>query len=431
MANTYVTMQEVAEDLLIDFQNALLITATADRQYEDDITNAHTDTGGSVKIRKPVRYNVGDGAVISGTTSTEEKSTTLTIDKRKHVEANFTTVDLTLSTKDQFRKRFIKPMGVHLANKVDLDVGNDIANAINYFSGTAGVRPSAFSAAADIAANMDLLGMPTNDRWLAFGPKAYASFISAGSLQNSFNTEMNKSITRNGQLGRVADFQSYKTIYTRQQIAGIGEVAATPSAGFVDAGNVKTTVTSGSTIVVEGLGGPTTGVYNPGDKIKIAGVFSVNPISKISTGELMTFVITNAAAVNSSAGGEATITVSPAIISSSTDAYRNISNTSGITGGAGSLVTLASANSGAGSTTLSPYEINMAYVPGGVIFAAPPLVLPRGLPADAMGRAVDPETKVSIRILETYDGINDKQITRADIIYGTDVQNDFVYGLLG
>ena len=51
MANTYVTMQEVAEDLLIDFENNLLVTATTQRGYEDDITNAHTDTGGTVKVR--------------------------------------------------------------------------------------------------------------------------------------------------------------------------------------------------------------------------------------------------------------------------------------------------------------------------------------------------------------------------------------------
>lgn len=429
MANTYVTMQEVAEDLLIDFENALLVTATADRGYEDDITDAHTDTGGTVKVRKPVRYNIGDGATITGTTNTVEKSTTLTIDKRKHVEANFTTNDLTLYAKDNFRKRFITPMGVSLANQVDLDVADDIANAITYFSGTAGVRPSAYVDASDVAAKMDLLGIPMDRRWLGFGPLAYSKFISSTTLQNSFDGQLTRDITRKGQLGRIADFQSYKTIYTRKQTAGIGEVAATPSSGFVDAGNVKTTVTSGSSIVVEGLGGPTTGVFLAGDKIKIAGVFSVNPISKISTGELMTFTVT--ADADSSAGGEATISVSPAIISAATDPYRNISDTAGIQGGATSLVTLASANTGAGSTVKVPYEINMAYVTGGVLFAAPPLMIPRSVVKDASGLAVDPDTKVSIRLIETYDGINDKIITRADIIYGTDVQNDFVFGLLG
>lgn len=432
MADTYVTMQEVAEDFLIEFQNNLLITATTDRGFEDDITNAHTDTGGTVKIRKRVRYNVTDGATISSVPDTEEKSTDLTIDQRKHVVADFTTNDLTFFTKDRFRERFIKPMATALANKVDQAVGAEIGAKVNYFNGTPGTRPSAFEAAALVAADMDLLGMPMDDRWMGFAPKAYASFISANTLQNSFVMDLSRDITRKGQLGIIHEFQSYKSIYVPTQIAGIGDSSATPANGFVAAGNVKTTVTSGNTIVVENLQPSDTGVFNPNDKIRIAGVYSVNPgPDHISTGNLMTFTITNTTPVDSTAGGEATITVSPAIISAATDPYRNISNTAGIPGGAGSAITLATGNTGAGSTTLLPYEINLAYNKGGVLFAAPPLALPRGIPSDAKGSMTDPETKVSIRIAEFYDGLNDKVITRADVIYGIDVQNDFVFGLLG
>jgi hypothetical protein len=431
MANTYITMQEVAEDLLIDFQNSLLVTATTWRGYEDNITNAHADTGGSVKVRKPVRYNVGTGATITGTTSTEEKEVTLTVAQRRHVEANFTTQDLTLSAKDQFRKRFITPMGRDLANEVDNYVATKMGEKLNYFLGTAGAAPATYKDAALTNSFMDQLGIRAADRWLGYGTDTYAELISADTLQNSFDLQLNKGITRRGQLGMVADFQSYKTIFAPQHTAGIGLVSAAPSAGFVAAGNVKVTVTSGNTLVIENLGASTTGVFNPNDKIKIAGVYSINPISGISTGKLMQFTITNAVAVNSSAGGEATITVSPAIISSATDAYRNIDNTSGIVGDVGSAVSLASANSGVGSTTLNPFEINMAYVPEAVLFAAPPLMIPNSVVSKAAGQATDPETKISIRVLETYDGINDKIITRADVLFGAEVLNDRIVGLLG
>lgn len=429
MANTYITMQEVAEDLLIDFQNNLLVTATTERGYEDDITKAHTDTGGSVKVRKPVRYNVGDGATITGTTSTVEKDVDLTIDYRKHVEANFTLNDLTFYAKDKFRERFITPMGVRLANEVDKIVADEMGKAISIFTGTAGVAPAAYSDAALTSALMNKQAIRMDNRWLGYGEDSYAQMISAGTLQNSFDMKLTRDITRDGQLGRIANFASYHTIFTRQQTAGIGEVAATPTSGFVDAGNVKTTVTSGSSIVIEGLGGPTTGAFLEGDKIKIANVFSVNPITLQSTGELMTFTVT--ADADSSAGGEATISVSPAIISSATDPYRNISNTAGIPGGATTLVTLASSNTGAGSTGKVPYEINMAYVPEAVLFGAPPLAIPRSVSREAAGRHTDPETKVSIRLVEDYDVINDKNIVRADVIFGVTVLQDRIVGLLG
>lgn len=429
MANTYVTMTEVAEDLLIDFQNELLITATTDRGYEDDITNAHTDTGGTVRVRKPVRYPVGDGATITGTTSTEEKYVDLTISFRKHVEANFTTNDLTLFAKDQFRKRFISPMAVHLANEVDRVVADEMGKAINYFIGTPGVQPATYKDAALESALMNKLAIRMPNRWLGFTENAYAEMISVGTLQNSFDMQMTRDITRNGQLGKIANFQSYHSIFPRQQVAGIGDSSATPTSGFVTAGNVKTTVTSGNTIVVENLQPSDTGVFLTGDKITIAGVYSVNPITLQSTGELMQFTVT--ADANSTAGSEATITVSPAIISSATDPYRNISNTSGIPGGVGSAITLATANTGAGSTIKLPYGINMAYVPEAVLFAAPPLVIPSSVVPRAAGQMTDPDTKVSIRMVESYDVINDKTITRADIIFGIKVLQDRIVGLLG
>jgi hypothetical protein len=431
MANTYITMQEVAEDLLIDFQNSLLVTATTWRGYEDDITNAHTDTGGSVKVRKPVRYNVGTGATITGTTSTVEKEVTLTVDQRRFVEANFTTQDLTLSAKDQFRKRFITPMGRDLANTVDNYNAALMGADLNYFLGTAGSAPAEYKDAALTNSFMDQLGIRAADRWLGYGTDTYAELISEGTLQNSFDLQLNKDVTRRGQLGQIADFQSYKTIFAPKQIAGIGDIAATPTAGFVSAGNVKTTVTSGNTIIVENLGVSSTGVFNPNDKIKIAGYYSVNPITGDSTGKLIQFTITNAVPVDSDGSAEATITVSPAIISAATDPYRNVSGSVGILGGAGSAISLASANSGVGSTTLLPYEINLAYVPEAVLFAAPPLMIPNSVVPKAAGLATDPETKISIRVLETYDGINDKIITRADILFGTQVLSDRIVGLLG
>ncbi len=433
MANTNITMQEVAEDFLIEFKNNLLVVGTSDKQFEADMTRAHTDTGGSITIRKRVRYNVGDGATISSVDDREEKSTSLTIDKRKHVATDVTSREMTFDVKDRFNERVVAPMAKALANKVDRDLATDIGKEINYFTGTAGTRPSAYIDASDVAAGMDLLGMPSEERWIGFGPLAYSSFISSSTLQNSFDQQLNRDITRNGQLGRIADMQSYKSVYVPRQLAGVGDSSATPSNGFVDAGNVKTIVTSGNTIVIENLQPSTTGVFNPGDKIQIAGVFSVNPgPDHVSTGIPMQFTITNTSAVDSDVSGEATITVSPSIISDvgGDNPYRNISDPTGIQGGVTSAVSLASANSAAGASD-TPYEVNIAYNKGGIVFAAPPLALPFGVPAADMGTKTDPETGISIRMVRYYGGNNDTSTIRADVIYGYDLQQDFMYGLLG
>lgn len=431
MANTNITAQDIADDFLIEYKNALLVVGTADTQYEADMTNGHTDKGGSIRIRERVRYNVTDGATVSSIDDREEKATTLSIDYRKKIVTSVDSRELTFDVKDRFTERVIVPMAQSLANVTDKELASGIGKAINYFTGTAGVRPSAYKDASDVAANMDLLGMPMEQRWIGFGPLAYSSFISSNTLQNSFDANLNRNITRKGQLGTIADMQSYKSVYVPKQQSGVGDSSATPANGFVAAGNVKTTVTSGNTIVVENLQLSTTGAFQPGDKIKIAGVYSVNPgPDHVSTGIPMQFTITNTSTVDSDGAGECTITVSPSIISSATDPYRNISNTAGIPGGVGSAISLATANSAAGVAD-TPYEINLAYNTGGIIFAAPPLEMPRGLPANAMGRQTDPETGISIRIVSYYDGNTDKTNIRADVIFGYKILNGYCMGLLG
>jgi hypothetical protein len=423
-------MTKVSEDILIDFQNELNITATAWKDYEKDMTGQSWDTGGTVKVPLPVNYLVGDGAVITGTTSTVENQETLTITFRKHVENNFTTKELTLDADKKFRKRFITPMATNLANQVDISVAEALRSAIYNHVGTAGTLPNSYKGAAQASTSLNKLGVRMQDRWMGFGEDSYLEIISAGSLQNSQDVNLTRDINRKYMLGQIANMKTYHSIYSPVQIAGVGDSSAAPTGGAVAAGNVKTTVTSGTAIVVENLQATDDGTFLEGDKITIAGVYKVNPKSLVATNELMQFVVT-ADAAQTSAGGEVTISVSPSIISSATSAYRNISNTAGIQGGAGSTISLATANTDVGSTVTNPYQINFAYVPEAILFAAPPLSMPEPVPGQFKGRAIDPETGVSIRTIADYDITNDKVIWRTDIQYAIKINADRIVSVLG
>jgi hypothetical protein len=426
MANTFVNMTKVSEDILIDFHNELNITGTAWKGYEKDLTNQSWSTGGTVTIPLPVNYIVGDGATITGTSDTTENSDTLTVSYRKNVQANFTSKEMTFDSDVKFRERFIKPMAKNLANIVDKTTADEIKYAVYNHIGTAGTLPNTYKSAAAAGVSLNKLGVRSDDRWLGFNEDAYLEVISAGTLQNSNDVNMTRDINRKFLMGGIADMTTYHSVYMPTHIAGIGDSSATPASGVVAAGNVKTTVTSGNSIVVENLQASDTGVFLKGDKITIAGVFKVNPISLETTNELMQFVVL--ADANSSAGGEATITVSPSIISSSTSPYRNISSTTGIAGGAGSTISLATANTGSGSTVKVPYKISVAYVPEAILFAAPKLAMP----VDGMkGMKQDPETGIAIRTVADYDVLNDKNIWRTDIQFGIKIKADRMVAILG
>lgn len=430
MANTIINMEKVSEDILIDFMNELTITGTAWKDYEKDMTGQSWDTGGSVTVPLPVNFLVGDGAVITGTADTVENSEVLTITYRKHIEAQFTSKELTLDADVKFRERFITPMAKNMANIVDQTVGQDIRFAAYHHIGTAGSLPNSYKSGAAAGAALNNLGVRMDNRWLGFDEASYLEMVSAGTLQNSNDISLTRDINRKYLLNRIANMQTYHSTNIPAHIAGIGDSSVAPASGVVAAGNVKTTVTTGNTIVVENLQASDTGVFLKGDKITIEGVYKVNPITLGNIDEHIQYtVLANA---DSSAGGEATITVSPSIISDITSPYRNISNDNGIPGGVASKIKLASANTGTGSTVKKFFPINIAYVPEAILFAAPPLKLPSaGVGKGDAGRAVDPQTGISMRVVADYDVINDKTIWRTDVQFAVKINADRMVAILG
>ncbi|MNE04066.1 P22 coat protein [compost metagenome] len=163
--------------------------------------------------------------------------------------------------------------------------------------------------------------------------------------------------------------------------------------GSFSAGTVNGASQTGSTLVTNAI----TGTLNKGDIITIAGVFAVNRVTKLTTGELQQFNVT-ANVLN----GATSIPIYPAIV---------------VAPAAYGTVTASPAN-GAAITLLGPasttYRKNLAYVPEAFTLATADLDLPRGV-NEAARESYD---GISIRMISAYDIINDRFITRLDILYG-------------
>lgn len=426
MADTFTTMQDVTDEALIEFHNNLGIVKSANKQYEPKFLDGHWDKGATLDVRKPNKHIVSDGAVISSIPDTEERTVPLVLNFRKKVAMDFTTADLTHYARVQFKERFIDPAILQLANEVEFVVANELAKKVYNHTGQAGTPPASYSDLTKVKAFLNKMGIP-EDHYFAMQEDNYASLISNANLQNSFLTPLNQGITRKYMAGALSAMDIMHSIFPPPQIAGVGDSTATQSNGYVAAGTVQTTVASGATtIAITGLGASETGVFLEGDKIYIEGFYSVNPIRPaIQTGEPIQFTVT--ADIDSDASGNAVVPISPIVISDTASSYRNVN--AQITAGAN--VFLASSNTGVGGTGKVPYKINVAYHKDAIQFAAPPLVMPKDVNVKAAARAIDPDTGISIRIIEKYDVLNDVSITRLDILFGVLINAEYAIAYLG
>ena len=144
-------------------------------------------------------------------------------------------------------------------------------------------------------------------------------------------------------------------------------------------------------------GSPT---FKVGDVFTIANVFAVNPQTRQSTGSLQQFTVT--ADVSVSSGTTATLSISPAIYTS-TNALATVNS---FPASSAALTFLG------GSAT--QYAQNLVYHKDAITFATADLMLPQG--TDMASRQV--HNGISMRIVRQYDINNDRMPCRIDVLYG-------------
>ena len=392
MANAIITPSMIAKEALMQLENNLVMGNNVHKEYKKEFVKV----GSSVSIRKPVKFVASDGATRVNQ-DVEEATTTFSIDKRKHVSWKFSTNDLTMSI-EQYSERYIRPAMIALANQVDADLCALYKNVFN-FSGTAGTTPATFAALGGAARKLDECAVPDDGmRKLVLNPAARWSMADA--LKTTYNPGIASDMVRKGLLGQVANFE----IFGDQNIKSHTKGTATGTP-LVNGGSQNVTYaasTAGGTsqsLVTDGWTNSVTGILKAGDKFTIAGVYSVNPISKVSTGNLQQFTVL-ADADSGASTGPATLSISPAIITSGP--YQTVD---------------AAPADNAAITVLASYAANLAFHKNAFGLVTCPLELPDG----AAFKARESSDGLSVRVVKDYDIANDDDIIRLDILYGTKV----------
>lgn len=399
MSNSLLNISMITKESLRQLKNQLAFAKGVNRQYDEKFAKSGAKIGSVINIRKPVRFDVTDGAALN-LQGVSDQSEALTLDSQKHVAFQFSSKELTLSI-DEFSDRYIKPAVTALANKVDYDGLLMAKNSVWNSVGVPGTQPSsealALSYALGAGQKLDENGCPVDgQRHLVVSPATQAAYVSK--LAGLFNSQ--PALAKQYEKGKMADALGFAWKMDQNVVNHtVGDHEGTPA--------IDTTVTANgtATLHLDGSLGTVTGWAKKGDVISIAGVYSVNPQTKESTGSLMQFVVT--ADTDSDTNEIAELPIAPAI--QLTGPYKNVSKAPTD----GDIVTIFG-HATAHANLVSP--ANIAYHKDAFVLGCADLDLPGGV--DMASRAVDPESGLSIRLVRAYDINNDVMPCRLDILYG-------------
>ena len=388
MSNSILTIDMITRKALEILENNLVLTRNVNRAYDDSFAVEGAKIGSTLRIRLPDRALVTDGAALQ-VQDDNEQFTTLTVSNQKHIGVNFTTAEMTMQL-DDFAERVLKPRISQLASSIDADVANSFRN-IYQSVGSPGVTPATSAVLLAAQQKLNEAAAVMSPRYATVNPAANAGLVEG--MKGLFNpTDTISRQFKNGMMGMgVLGFEEINMSQSIKVHTTGTRVTATTTVGASAQGATTINLTNGAAAEV----------INAGDVFTIAGIFSVNPQTRESTGSLQQFTCL---ATNTASGGGAytNVQISPALFDA-TSALATVTTlpTNGL-----AVTFLGAASTG--------YAQNLVYHKDAITFATADLLLPQGV--DMASRQV--HNGISMRIVRQYDINNDRMPCRIDVLYG-------------
>jgi len=381
--NVLLTPTIIAKETLMQLINSMAMSRHVHTAYKNEFVKV----GNTITIRKPNKFRATKAQARSNT-NLAEPSTSIVMSTQAHVSWAFSSVELT-QTIEQYSKRYIAPAAAALANQVDYDLCGLYQGVYNSV-GTPGVTPATFLSLGNGQKRLDKEAVPSDMRVGILDPDAHWAL--ADGLKGTFAQNVAKNIITKGFLGQIANLALYMDQNVGRHTTGHFTSGATPLMNGA-------TLTGATSVVTNGWSGANT--VKKGDVFTIAGVYAVNPMSGVSTGELRQFTVT---ADNVDTVADMTIAISPTIVYGATNPYSNVD--------ALPLTTAALTFLGTEDTV---YPQNLIFHPTAFALVTVPIEMPSGVWG---ARETDPEAGISIRVVKQYDIDADEEIIRCDILYG-------------
>jgi hypothetical protein len=356
----------------------------------------------TLTIPKPMNGTVREtwAQDISDRTASNES---LTVDTVRGIDMQLSDAELVQNVDDMY-DRFIKPDVEKLASYAEAYVINymltHIANNVAY---TSLAVPTALTHGyLDMGAKIkqaNVRGGPLN---MVISPIMESNIV--GGLSGQYNPGGNIStMYEKGQMTKAAGFDWYMSQNLPSITTGSVDVT-TPIVG-------AWVTTDRDALLYTGADASSTWVA--GQTITIAGLYDINPETKVVRSQLKQFTILEN---NTASGGAGTLAIWPEINCTTTDPAQNCYISGGTPVGAAIVMGCLNGATAVATTASTAYQQGMAFHKDSFAFASLPLTVPKS--AEAAGVATDDRTGLSIRFVRAWDQTNARMTNRLDIYFG-------------
>ena len=400
MANAFYTPTQVSAEFLRLLEQELVLG----NAVGTDLSSDFQMVGTTVKVRRQMQYLGQDNNLDLSSYAEDivEGFVNVSMNQTWSNKVQIGALDRSLSF-DRWSDMVLKPMARRAAEKIENNLAG-LYTKFYHFDGTPGTTPATFLALANAGAYMTDVGMPVSGRVGFHAPVVGAAL--ANSVATSNVQGRNGSALDKASIGMFANFDNYITPYSPTHT--VGGLGGTP---LINGANQNVTYASVAaaggwqqTLITDGWTAAVANRLKAGDVFNIAGVFSVHPGTKASTARLQTFTVLADAASDGS--GNATLTISPPIITSG--AFQTV--TAAPADNAAITVKTGSASTG--------YRQSLLLDPAAIVLVSRPLDVPDG---KGVATSTKQGNKVTISVTEYTNGDNLAHNMRFDMLWGSDV----------
>lgn len=395
--NTTLTADIIASEAVAILDNNCVMGKLVYRGYEEEFNkrvNGYT-VGETISIRRPTDFTVRSGRTASIQDTVEGKFN-LSVDQQKGVDFEFTSEELTLQI-GQLSERVIKPAMVQLANQIDRDIAALYRDVWNWV-GTPGQVVNSFADFAKAPERLDLGAVPQDDRSAVLSPTDQWGML--GSQTALYMSDVAKDAYRRGSLGPIGNVDTYSSQNVQSHVAGTRDNTTPLVKGASQTTTWAATKDNGTmTLLTDGWDASVT--ISRGDVFTIDGVFAVNPVTKATQPHLQQFVVRADATANGTTTSTTTLTISPPIITSG--AFQTVS---AAPADDATITIMGTASTG--------YSQNLVFHKNAFSLVTVPMIMPTG----SVNGARKSYNGYSVRVIPYYDGANDLNKWRLDILYG-------------
>lgn len=395
MVNTFLNTDWVSMEILRQVLNDLVVTEYFNKSWEKDF-NKEFAPGSSVTVKFPWRPQVVDGMGYTpkGITRT---STTISLDQ--WVQMPFEWDDYEAAVKlersqEELKENYFAPCAAAIAQEIDSRNALFATQNASNIVGTLGTSPTSVKTYYQARQILKEEACPPGKRAMLISSEMMEELGS--NITNIFHpADELDAMFKEGALGKLAGFSFFES-------NSLYSVTAGTWAGTV---SVTGANQSGTTISITGTNAGDT--IKAGNKIAIADVNRVNPMTRRVAGKkaLRSFTVTTDVTITGSAQN---ISILPAIYGPGSD-YQNVDALPADS----AAVTLFP-----GTTTPSGKVGTLALGLTRYAFAlvGAKLYVPKAV--EEGGQAQDPESGLQIRKVKAWDPARSMQINRMDTLFG-------------